>query len=156
MSYIRSHARLLLVAVSCAAAGAAASIIATAGAATANSTHAVRGARIARARRLRRIAARTVHGTLVVRTRSGFATVTFDRGRVDSVSGRRLTMTEGTPKATFKTVTLTIPANARVRDNRQKATLAQVKPGQRVIVVTAPKRAFVLAHAPGFRRGVTP
>ncbi|HET8978228.1 MAG TPA: hypothetical protein VFN87_08715 [Solirubrobacteraceae bacterium] len=159
MSYIRSHARLLLVAVCCAGAGAGAGVIATAGAATGNSTHPARGARIAGARRLRRLrrfAARTVHGTLVVRTRTGFATVTFDRGKVDSVNGRQLTLTEGTPKATYKTVTLTIPATARVRDNRQKTTLSQVKPGQRALVVFAPKRTFVIAHTPGLRKGATP
>lgn len=156
MTHIRSHARLLLVAVCCAAAGAGASVIATAGAATGNSGHHARGVRVARARRLRRLAARTVHGTLVVRTRTGFATVTFDRGKVDSVNGRQLTLTEGTPKATYRTVTLTIPANARVRDNRQKTTLSQVKPGQRALVVFAPKRTFVIAHTPGFRTGATP
>jgi len=81
-----------------------------------------------------------------VRTRSGFATVTFDRGTVNSVNGQQLTMTEGTAKATYKTVTLTIPSTARVRDNRQQVTLSDLKAGQRVIVVQAPKQAFVVAH----------
>ena len=95
---------------------------------------------------LRRFAARAVHGTVVVRTRGGFATVTFDRGTVNSVNGQQLTMTEGTAKATYKTVTLTIPSTARVRDNRQQVTLSDLKAGQRVIVVQAPRQTFVVAH----------
>lgn len=143
MSYIRNHGRLLAVAVCCVALGAGVSAIATAGAATGSSTHAKA---VARAGALRRFATRAVHGTVVVHTRSGFATVTFDRGTVDSVNGQQLTITEGTARASYRTVTLTIPATARVRDNRQKATLSAVKPGQRVIVVQAPKRTFVIAH----------
>jgi hypothetical protein len=78
----------------------------------------------------------------------GFVTVSFDRGRVDSVNGQQLTLTEGTAKASYKTVTLTIPSTARVRDNRQAATLSDLKAGQRVIVVTAPRQTFVIAHTP--------
>ena len=70
----------------------------------------------------------------MVRTPDGFATVTFERGKVDSVSGQQLTITEGTPKASYKTVTVTVPTNAVVRDNRQKASLSDVKAGQRVLV----------------------
>ena len=143
MSFIRTHGRLLVVAVCCIALGAGVSAIATAGAATGNSSHPKAGVRRGG---LRRFAARAVHGTVVARTRSGFATVTFDRGTVDSVNGRQLTLTEGTAQATYKTVTLTIPSTARVRDNRRRATLSDVKAGQRVIVVQAPKQTFVIAH----------
>ncbi len=142
MSFIRSHGRLLVVSVCCVALGAGVSAIATAGAATQTSTH----HRAARGGALRRFAARSVHGSVVVRTRTGFATVTFDRGTVKSVSGQQLILAEGTPKAVYKTVTLTIPTSARVRDNRQKATLSAVKPGQRVVVVQAPKRTIVIAR----------
>jgi hypothetical protein len=45
-------------------------------------------------------------------------------------------------------VTVTIPANAAVRDDRQKASLSDVKPGQRVLVLTAPTRTYVIARAP--------
>ena len=148
MSYIRNHGRLLLVAVCCVALGAGVSAIATAGASTGGSatgTSAHHRTRVWRGA-LRRFAARAVHGTVVVRTRSGFATVTFDRGTVNSVNGQQLTMTEGTAKATYKTVTLTIPSTARVRDNRQQVTLSDLKAGQRVIVVQAPKQTFVVAH----------
>lgn len=89
-----------------------------------------------------------MHGDVVVHTPHGFATVTLDRGVVKSVSGDRLTLTEGTPKATYKTVTLTVPSTARVRDNRQKATMSSVKPGQRVIVAKLPRRTVVIARTP--------
>lgn len=144
MSYIRTHGRVLVVAICCVALGAGASAIASAGAATNSAGH----SRIARQhRRLHRFAAHVVQGTFVVHTRHGFATVKMERGTVDSVSGRQLTLTEGTPKASYKTITLTIPSTARVHDNRQLATLSDVKPGQRVIVVQGPKRTFVFAHA---------
>jgi hypothetical protein len=95
----------------------------------------------------RRPFAGAVQGSLVVHTKSGFATVTFERGVVNSVSANQLTMTERTKRASYKTVTLTIPSNAIVRVNRQKATLSQLKSGQHVTVVNAPKRTFVIARS---------
>lgn len=150
MSSIRKHARLLTVGTCCAAAGVAGGAIASAGASTPAHGNAAHGNAVRAHVRgpLRRFAARAVHGDVVVHTRSGFVTVTFDRGTVDTVNGRQLTIAEGTARATYKTVTLTIPASARVRDDRQPATLAQVKPGQRVIVVAAPKRMIVIARSP--------
>ena len=85
---------------------------------------------------------------MVVATKSGFATVTINRGFVQSVSGQQLTIREGSAKATYKTVTVTIPAGAVIRDNRQKASLSDVKAGQRVLVLTAPKRTYVIARTP--------
>jgi hypothetical protein len=153
MSYILRHSRLLLVAVCCAALGAGASAIATAGASTSTSAaHAAatqaKHAKHAKRGGLRRLALRAVHGSAVVHTRQGFVTVTYDRGTVDSVNGQQLTITEGTAKASYQTVTLTIPTTARVRDDRQKASLSAVKAGQRVIVVQAPKRTLVSARTP--------
>jgi GTPase involved in cell partitioning and DNA repair len=148
MSSIRRHSRLLLVAVCCVAVGAGISAIATAGAATSSSSSQTASAH-AKARKggLRRLV-HGVQGSAVVRTADGFANVTFARGKVDSVNGQQLTIAEGTPKATYKTVTVTVPAGAVVRDNRQKATLSDVKAGQRVLVVTAPKRTYVIARTP--------
>jgi hypothetical protein len=153
MSHITKHSRLLLVASCCVAVGAAASAIAGAGAATSSKAPATATARAQRVHKgraggLRRIARRTVHGEFVIHTKAGFRTVTVDRGVVASVSGQQLKITEGTPKATYKSVTLTIAANARVRDNGQKSSLSEVKPGQRALVVTAPKRTFVIARTP--------
>ncbi|MGI8904728.1 MAG: hypothetical protein ACR2IP_13990 [Solirubrobacteraceae bacterium] len=147
MSLIRTRLRLLLVAGSCLAIGAGASVIASAGAATSSPAKAA-GAHGKSHHKRHRLERRAVHGDLVVKTKTGFATATFDRGVVQSVSGQQLTLKEGTKKATYKTVTLTIPANARVRDNRQKATLADVKPGQRARVVALPKRTIVVARTP--------
>jgi hypothetical protein len=154
MSFIRKHTRLLLVGAGCAAAGAGAGAIATAGASTgtsgsgnSSSAH-VEGGRARRGGLLRRFALRAVHGDVIVRTKTGFGTVTFDRGKVQSVSGQQLTIDEGTAKATYKTVTLTIPAGAHVRDDGQKASLSAVKAGQRVIVVAAPKGTYVIARTP--------
>jgi hypothetical protein len=83
-----------------------------------------------------------------VATKSGFATATLDRGFVSSVSGQQLTIREGTKKRTYKTVTLTIPSGARVRDNGKAATLGQLTDGQRVSVVRGPKRTTVVARTP--------
>ena len=143
MSRILRHSRLMIVAVCCIALGAGISAIASAGAATNTAGHAGRAGHHGG---LRRFAARAVHGDLVVATKTGFANVTFDRGVVQSVNGRTLTITEGHQQATHKTVTLTIPAGAKVRDDRQAASLSAVKPGQRVMVITGPKQTFVIAR----------
>ncbi len=151
MSHIRRHSRLLLVAVSCAVLGAGASAIASAGASSGSSTkpaaRSAAGQRL-RTRALRRLALRAVDGNLVVKTGTGFAHLTFERGKLDSVSGQQLTIAEGTKNATYRTVTVTVPANAVVRDDRQKATLSALKPGQRVVVLQAPKRTYVIARTP--------
>ncbi len=146
MSSIRRHSRLLVVAVCCVAAGAGVSAIATAGAATSGSAHPTAGHSRGKAA-LRRLG-RAVQGSAVVRTKAGFSTVTFERGKVDSVSGRQLTITEGTATASYKTVTLTIPADAVVRDDHTAGTLSDVKAGQRVLVLTAPNRTYVIARTP--------
>ena len=91
---------------------------------------------------------RAVHGDLQVATKSGFETVTFDRGVVQSVSGQQVTLTEGTNKTARKTVTLMIPTNAKVRDNGKLATLSDVTAGQHAIVVQAPKHTWVIARTP--------
>jgi hypothetical protein len=148
MSTIRRHSRLLLVAVCCVAAGAGISAIATAGASTSTpSPHTAAKHAKARTGGLR-LLARAVQGSAVVRTAHGFATATFARGKVAAVTGQRLTITEGTPRAAYKTVTMTVPANAVIRDDRQKATLSAVKAGQRVLVLTAPQRTYVIARTP--------
>jgi hypothetical protein len=150
MSIIRKHSRLVLVAVCCIALGAGASAIAGAGAATGSSGKAAQraGMRGLRAGGLRRLATRAVHGDVVIATKQGFVTVTFDRGKIHSVAGQQLTITEGTKRASYKTVTLTIPTNAQVRDNRHKASMSELTDGQRVIVIQAPKRTFVIARTP--------
>ena len=138
--------RVAALCVACALGGAGASAIATAGA------HADRDARAAW--RPHREGFRhgtfegAVHGDLIVPDNGTFATVTFDRGTVDSVSGQDLTLTEGTKTATYKQLTLTIPTTAKVRNNGDSSTLSQLSGGERVLVVQAPQGTFVIAHTP--------
>src|SRR5260221_8852668 len=98
---IRRYCKLGAVGISCIAIGAGASVIASAGAATGSTTGAGNaastagkhhGARAALAKK--RFLQHAVHGSLVVPTKNGFATVTFDRGFVQSVNGQQLTLTE--------------------------------------------------------------
>ena len=149
MTYLRKHLKLVTVAAACVAIGAAGSAIASAGAAsTPTTTTSSKTAKAARARGARVLERRAVHADVVVATKSGFETVTIDRGFVQSVSGQQLTIREGTKKATYKTLTLTIPTSAKVRDNRQASTLSSLKPGQRVAIAQAPNRTWVIARTP--------
>ncbi len=154
MRLIKRHYRLVALAAVCVALGAGVSAITSAGAATrASSTSTTAagatGIHARRAGLARRILAGAVQGDLVVPTKSGFVTLTFNRGVVQSTaSGNQLTITERTKKAVYKNVTLTIPANARVRDNGHKATLSQLTTGQRVEIVTTPSRTVVIARTP--------
>jgi hypothetical protein len=156
VSYIRKHTKLIGVAASCVALGAAAGAVSNAvaadgqsatsrqGSANPNDAHHPRGGRVA----LWRVALRrSVHGDLTVATRSGFATVTFDRGTVQSVSGDRLTLAEGTRTATYRTITLMIPPGAKVREAGKPASLAELRAGQRVLVLQAPKGTWVIARS---------
>jgi hypothetical protein len=149
MKLRRSHLRLVALAASCIALGAGISAIATAGATTSKAAGKAGSARAFGLKgKVAKILKRTAEGQLVVQTKTGWATVTFERGTVVSVSGQQLTLNEGTKTATYKTVTLTIPANARVRVNHQLATLSQLTAGQRATVLTLPKRTLVIAHTP--------
>lgn len=147
MTFLRKHIKLLTVGAACAAAGVGAGAIATAGAAGTSTASQSSAAPRAAARAARRsILARAVQGDVVVASKNGFATVTLNRGFVQSVAGQQLTIREGTKKATYKVVTLTIPAGAKVRDNGQSASLSQLTAGQRVRVIQGPKRTWVIAR----------
>ncbi|HTU84891.1 MAG TPA: hypothetical protein VMF57_04915 [Solirubrobacteraceae bacterium] len=152
MTFLRKHIKLVSIGAACAAAGVGAGAIATAGAAgtsgsTGTSATAASSPHAAAASRARhRLARRAIQGDVVVATRSGFATVAFNRGFVQSVNGQQLTIREGTKKATYKVVTLTIPTNAKVRDNGQAASLSRLTAGQRVGVVQGPKVTHVIAR----------
>lgn len=149
MTFPRRHMKLLTVGAVCAVAGASAGAIATAGAAGTSPTTPTTSTQTAAGHAKRRaLAARAVQGELVVATKNGFATITLNRGFVQSVSGQQLTIREGTRKATYKTVTLTIPSSAEVRDNGQAASLSKVSAGQRVAVVQGPKQTRVIARTP--------
>lgn len=140
--------QLLTVALTCLGIGAGASAIATADASNAASSHAhpLRGTHALSSPRVRALIRRTVAGSFVVATKSGFVNVSVARGRVQSVNGDQLTLVEGTAKQTYRTVTLTLPAGVKVRDDKQASTLGQVTSGQRAVVIIGPKRGLVVAH----------
>ena len=77
-----------------------------------------------------------VHSVQVVPNKAGdgFDTVTEDSGAVKSASGDKLTITEGTDKATYATPTLTIPADATVQRNGESAKLSDIQTGDHVDV----------------------
>jgi hypothetical protein len=147
MRFARKHFKILIVAAACTAIGAGASAIATAGASTATTTAATPKAHTARVPLgARALARRAIQADVVVATRQGFEAVTFERGFVESVSGQQLTIKEGTVKSTYKTVTLTIPSNAKVRDDGHASTLSALTAGQRVWVVQGPNVTHVIAR----------
>jgi hypothetical protein len=150
-SFLRRRLGLLAVAVSCVALGAGASVIATAGA-TSSSSASTAGSAAAHPRAARLLArwrayGGAVQGELVVNTKTGWKTVSFERGFVQSVSGNTLTLREATRKATYRTVTLTIPAGSRVRNQGRPSSLAQLTSGEHVLVLQAPAQTFVIARA---------
>jgi hypothetical protein len=99
------------------------------------------------ARPLANTAGPPVHADAVVPNKSGgFDTVTLDRGSFSSLSADQLTLVEGTKTATYKTVTLTIPAGATIRRNGAQAQLTDLKAGDEVIVINGPKDTMVIAH----------
>jgi hypothetical protein len=88
-----------------------------------------------------------VHSEMVVPTKSGndFETITQDSGKLQSVSGSQLTITEGTEQATYKTVTLDIPSDAKVIRNGKAASLGDLQQGDQVHVSQSPENSFVFA-----------
>jgi hypothetical protein len=76
----------------------------------------------------------------------GFETVTMDRGSFSSLSANQLAINEGTKTATYKTVTLTIPAGATVRRNGVPAQLSDLRSGDQVTVIQSPASTAVIAH----------
>lgn len=153
MKLIKRHYRLVALAAACVALGAGVSAITSAGAATRAPSASTTAAGATGAHRrpglARRVLGAAVQGNLVVPSKSGFVTLTFSRGVVQSApSGNQLTITERTKKAVYKNVTLTIPANARVRNNGHRASLGQLTTGERVEVLTTPARTWVIARTP--------
>jgi hypothetical protein len=84
--------------------------------------------------------------SIVPNEKGGFEAVTMDRGRFSSLSGERLTLADGTKSVTYKSVTLTIPSDAQVYSNGEKAQLSDIKSGDAVTVVQSPRRTFVNAN----------
>ena len=95
-----------------------------------------------------------VHADAVVLNKAGngFITQTEDSGKVKSLSGGQLVITEGVKNVTYKDVTITVPSNATIMRNDAKATLADLKPGDRVHVIQAPEGVSVFAEDAAHQR----
>lgn len=97
-----------------------------------------------------------VHEESVVLNKAGtaFITETEDSGIVQSVSGDQLTIKEGTPTVTYKTVTLTIASDAKIyRNGPTAAKLSDFKSGDHVRVSSSSDGTVVMGgdktHGPG-------
>ncbi len=147
----RKRVRLALVGGLCAAIGAGAGI---AGSNAASTKSSARSSQAQSAGRPPFHRGPEVHAEEVVLNRAGdgFITVTEDGGIVDSVSGDQLTIKEGTKSVTYKTVTLTIPSNAKVYRNFVTAQLSDLQSNDAVHVSRSSEGTVVMAndasHAP--------
>jgi hypothetical protein len=75
-----------------------------------------------------------------------FATLSIARGVLVDTSGDSLTLREGTRKVAYKTVTLPVSADARVRLSKQPSSLGALSAGDHVVVITGPHRTTVVAR----------
>jgi hypothetical protein len=80
-----------------------------------------------------------------------FITATSDNGKLKSISGNDLTITEGTDKVTYKDVTVTVPSDTKVSRNWQDAKLGDLKEGDFVHVDSSSDGTFVFAVDPNAR-----
>jgi hypothetical protein len=93
-----------------------------------------------------------IHSEAVVpKSGGGFETVTGDSGKLKSRSGSDLTITEGTPTEKYKDVTVTIPSDATIIRNGKRASLDDLKEGDRIHVMQSSERTFVMAGDESFR-----
>ena len=82
---------------------------------------------------------------------TGFDTVTMDSGNLESIDGTKLTIKEGTDKATYKTVEIDVGSDAKVVRNHEEAKLSDLKADDNVHVIQGPKGNFVMAESDDFR-----
>jgi hypothetical protein len=93
-----------------------------------------------------------IHSEAVVpKPGGGFETVTGDSGKLKSRSGNDLTIAEGTNTEKYKDATVTVPADVTIIRNGKKASLDDLKEGDRIHVEQSPERTFVLAGDESFR-----
>jgi hypothetical protein len=96
-----------------------------------------------------------VHSVSVVPDKAGtsFITLTTDRGTVKSVdsAGATITIVEGTKSATYKTLTLSVPAGAKVTRDGKTASLAEVKAEDDVSIGSSTEGTTVFATDSSFR-----
>ena len=145
--------------VACAAVGAAGGIAGSAAApgkksATSRTSTTASGT-AAKARPARGPGHHAVHAEAVVLNKAGtaFITVTTDSGKVKSVSGRDVTITEAIGSVTYKDVTITLPADAKIERNGKTATVDDLKADDRIHVSQSSDGTFVHAGDASFRPG---
>ena len=85
------------------------------------------------------------------RAGTGFITATEDNGTVAVVSGNQLSVKEAIGNVVYKTVTLTIPADATIVRNFKKAALTDLKTGDHVHVSQSSDGTMVFADDGTFR-----
>jgi hypothetical protein len=87
-----------------------------------------------------------VHGEFVVPARDNtFKTITIDRGEITGVDGSTIHLREGTRDATYKTIDITLGDGAIVVINGHRASVGDLKAGDRARVTQRPKRTLVFA-----------
>jgi hypothetical protein len=90
-----------------------------------------------------------VHAELVVPARDNtFKTITVDRGRITGVDGSTLHLSVGTKNATYTTTDITIGGNDVVVINGRRASVGDLKAGDKARVTQRPKRTVVFALQP--------
>ena len=102
--------------------------------------------------------AKAVHVEAVVlnKARDAFITETLDHGKVKTISGSDITITESARGVTYKDVTITIPAGATIKRNGKTAALSALKVGDRVEVARSSDGTRVHAGARGRRQLPSP
>ncbi|MBV8235595.1 MAG: hypothetical protein JO075_07825 [Acidimicrobiia bacterium] len=89
---------------------------------------------------------RVIHGDLLVRTKTGFQTVTYDRGTEDGVSGSTLTITR--PDNHKVTVNLTATTKYRGVQNA-----SELQAGKQTLIVSNDGNALSVAQRPDTTNG---
>ncbi len=106
-----------------------------------------RGERGARTKAGRARLKHAVSITAVVPTGGGkFATVSIARGVLVDTASNAVTLREGTPRATYKTVTLPLGADTRVRLSEQRSSIGALSAGDRVTVIEGPHGTTIVAR----------
>src|SRR3954454_10599430 len=94
-----------------------------------------------------------VHVEAIVLDKAGnnWITETSDNGKVKSVSGNDVTITEGTTAVPYKDVTVTIPDGAAVIRNGAKAAVGDLKAGDMIHVSSSSDGTSAFAADPSWR-----
>ncbi len=90
---------------------------------------------------------RAVSITAVVPDGKGtFAPLSIERGTLVAVTGNSISLREGNARASYKTVSISLPSDTVVRLARKPASLSALSAGERIVVVQGPTRTTVAAR----------